>query len=247
MTKLLLAAALVATATPALAASITLNTVIRDFSDAHPDFQEGSTGLVTGIVLPTLGLDGDPDFAGPNGKGLIDNATTFEQFYDDVAGINTAYNVPLTFAEAVPGSGIYSFSNGSFFPLDVLTPSAAFEGRVHNYHFTLELSTTFTYQTGQMFSFTGDDDLFVFINDQLVIDLGGVHGALSQSVNLDTLGLTVGQDYSFDLFFAERQTSLSSFAVQTSIVFAPNPTPAPAALGLMGLGLLGLGLARRAR
>lgn len=245
--KLLLAAATLAIASPAFAASIVLNTIVRDFSDTHPDFQEGSTGVVTGIVLPTLGLDGDPDFAGPDGIALIDNATTFEQFFDTVAGVNTAYNVPLTFSEAVPGSGIYSFSSGSFFPLDTLTPPAAFEGRIHNYHFTLELSTNFTYQAGQTFSFTGDDDLFVFINDQLVIDLGGVHGAASQSVNLDTLGLTAGQTYSFDLFFAERQTSASSFSVETSIVFRPNPTPAPAALGILGVGLLGLGLARRAR
>jgi len=43
----------------------------------------------------------------------------------------------------------------------------------------------------EVFTFTGDDDLWVFIDDTLAIDLGGVHGAMTQSVGLDTLGLTV--------------------------------------------------------
>ena len=48
---------------------------------------------------------------------------------------------------------------------------------------------------GQTFYFTADDDLWVYINNQLVIDLGGLHPPLEKNVNLNDLGLTVGQDY----------------------------------------------------
>ena len=97
------------------------------------------------------------------------------------------------------------------------------QGRPHNYHFTLELHTTFTYRGGEVLQFTGDDDLWVFIDQRLVLDLGGIHSAETGAVDLDSLGLTVGQTYRLDLFFAERHTTESTFQLQTTI--AVNPTP----------------------
>lgn len=113
----------------------------------------------------------------------------------------------------------------------------------HNYHFTYEINTKFTYSGGETFSFTGDDDLWVFIDDELVIDLGGVHGALSSSVSLDSLGLTVGNDYTLDLFFAERHTSASNFKIETSLLLETVPVPdggSSAILILIGAGMLSL-------
>ena len=78
----------------------------------------------------------------------------------------------------------------------------------------------------------------MFIDDTLVVDLGGVHGAASGSVGLDSLGLTVGNLYDFDLFFAERHTVASHFSIDTSI--ALNPVPEPATMLLFGTGLAGL-------
>jgi fibro-slime domain-containing protein len=82
------------------------------------------------------------------------------------------------------------------------------EGRLHNYDFTLELSTTFHYGGGETLSFTSDDDLWVFVNRKLAIDLGGTHSARSASVTLDTesarLGIVQGNTYPMHLFYAER-------------------------------------------
>jgi fibro-slime domain-containing protein len=95
------------------------------------------------------------------------------------------------------------------------------EGFAHNFHFTTEIHTRFEYQGGETFTFTGDDDLWLFINGRLAIDLGGLHPSLSATVDLDaqaaTLGITPGHEYAMDIFHAERHTDASNFRIETTI------------------------------
>ena len=59
----------------------------------------------------------------------------------------------------------------------------------------------------------------MFINNQLVIDIGGVHKAETASITVDTLGLTPGQIYPFDMFQTERHTTQSNFRADTNLTF----------------------------
>jgi fibro-slime domain-containing protein len=196
--------------------TIELPITIRDFHASHPDF-EYVISDDRGIVDTSLGIDKKPVYAGGSGTVTTHGQTEFDQWYNDTAGINARLDTTLTFTKV---GSIYQYTNANFFPIDSLLFGN--EGNSHNYHFTLELHTGFTYQGGEVFNFTGDDDLWLFINNKLVIDLGGVHGAESASVSLDSvassIGLTVGQDYDFDLFFAERHTTESNFQAGTTII-----------------------------
>jgi fibro-slime domain-containing protein len=233
--------------TPVLADTLTLSGTVRDFkyynaSDptTNPDF-ENVEGVDPGIVQSTLGVDGKPVYAGRMGNPTTHGKWYFDQWYRDVAGTNIAIPYTLTLAETSPG--IYTYSNRLFFPID--GQGFGNQGASHNYSFTYELHTQFTYVPGQDFGFRGDDDVFVFINHQLVVDLGGVHPAQSASVDLDSLGLTDGETYDFDFFFAERHTGASSMKIQTSIPLQTPVVPIPSAVLLLAPGLAGLVVLRR--
>lgn len=87
----------------------------------------------------------------------------------------------------------------------------------HNYGFTMKIQAEFEYIPGQKFEFLGDDDVWVFINNRLVVDIGGQHQQETGSVDLDTLGLIEGATYPFHIFYAERHTYESNFKMLTSI------------------------------
>jgi fibro-slime domain-containing protein len=196
-----------------------LKATVRDFLDTHPDFEHFLGSAVDDIVETTLGPDDKPVYAGKPTTPTTTGKANFDEWYRDVPGVNvsTTIRLPLTPSPAKPATLV--FDDNTFFPID--DQLFGNQGRPHNYHFTLELATKFRYEGGETLGFTGDDDLWVFINRRLAINLGGLHPPLSAIVDLDLksqdLGLVKGETYPLHLFFAERHTTASSLHVETNV------------------------------
>lgn len=225
-----------------------LEVIFRDFNASHPDFEEAFAGqddLGCELVMPTLDTAGgkrQPTFQASigtgqrqimNGRvtcitpwpytpqnGVIQSATTFADWYNDVPGTNITIEATLDLTPS--NSGTYVFDSAGtpgFFPLDGQGFDEQTQG--HNFHFTTEAHVRFGYKGGELFTFSGDDDLWIFVNGKLALDLGGLHSPLTATLDFDAqaaaLGISPNNTYNMDIFHAERHTSASNFRIETNI------------------------------
>ncbi len=183
-----------------------LRVIVRDFQASHDDFENAGDWGTYEVKSP-IGPSRKPEKTSTNGPLHLD------EWYQNLEGVNLPFAVDLWLE---PVADTFVFDSSAFFPLNAW-------GFMDQYLFTTELHTSFEYKGGELFTFRGDDDVFVFINGHVAVNLSGVHVEQTGSVDLDQkasdFGLEIGQVYTFDLFHAERQPGGSNFRVETTLDF----------------------------
>lgn len=133
----------------------------------------------------------------------------------------------LAFALVDTTTGTYALQDDTFFPLDgrgwgaqpATYPMYGWQNVDSlNYSFAMEMIVRFRYQPGLALDFTGDDDVWVFLDTDLILDLGGIKGAESRAISFDTLRLTEGVTYTLRFFYCERHVTGSHMSLSTNIV-----------------------------
>jgi fibro-slime domain-containing protein len=215
----------------------------------HPDFESAWAGddVTPGLARTVLDAMGKPEMDGrcsntgtagcPYGQ-MLSTAANFATWFRTTAGVNVAVPGALLLARGANGAYAFDSANRGFYPIDgrgftaapatettAIADPAVNDGRAHNFGFSSELRYFFQYSGGETLAFSGDDDLWVFINRRLALDVGGLHTRVARTLTVDTsaaaLGLTLGGLYEIVLFHAERHSAGSNFRL-TLTGFAPT-------------------------
>lgn len=181
-------------------------------SDSYPVLNKGNKESTRYLFSadPVTGKEFYPDAnyllkKDANGYYEYDSATNFAQF-DKKTNKFTVYKVPGSHGDA---TGLQNPKHGSFFPFNTLGNSViehtANGSDIYgistkpDYHFGMTMSAKFIQpkdgkikDNNMVFEFSGDDDVWVYIDGVLVLDIGGIHNAASGSINFADGTATVG-------------------------------------------------------
>ena len=215
-------------------------------------------GFTTGVAADTANTDAyrnSSNSAIVYNKDLDTISMSSALSKDQVYFLGTNSTTRFPFLPVTDAEGIYAGETKSPYFLDdgrgvmgVTEEGATFVNRNYNFAMCSNGEFVYHYDEDLFFQFEGDDDVYLFINGELVLDIGGAHSVTDVSLNVNDyvdwakkvlanpsaysasqiararkLNLKDGQKYTFDFYYMERHGWGSNCRIVSNIVVT-DPT-----------------------
>lgn len=192
--------------------------MVTDNGHTVPIYGMG-TNVYNGIILKK-----SQDIGNGSAGYVYDSAyaTTYDKVNGYIYNTDVAGSIITSIPDLSAENTFWPIAGEGYDALYGNTTSANRAGYTGNGNFALVGSAQFTYKENDYFYFSGDDDVYLFINGKLAMDFGGAHGVCYKEINLsdldaDTYGLVAGEVATFTFFYMERCSDNSNFSMRTNI------------------------------
>ena len=195
----------------------------KSFENSSLTFsQVGDTYTLSSASVGTRSISGLQDFFNPSPKTDTTHTHIFTNDFWPLDGVSYtdiqmdpkfgSYSNPIYYQGFASADGI----SGTWGDESKTLPYSD-DGQAHNSFFGMQYAVTFTLTPDYVgpldYTFFGDDDMWVFLDDTLVCDIGGVHSSVGEYVNLWNYidaDRTEDEQHTLTFFYTERGASGST-------------------------------------
>ncbi|MBR5032071.1 MAG: fibro-slime domain-containing protein [Treponema sp.] len=190
----------------------------------HPDFENKAigTGILPDLLEETLDKDKKPVFNNnkPTASLHIQSKESFSQWFRTIEGVNKEVRKTITF-ESINNSSEYEFIDEWFLPINGEGfGDSLCENDPRNYNFTVEATFYLLCKenTPIVFTCSSDDDLWLFVNNKIAVNLGGLHPKeiATEPINPEDFNAKPGDYMEIKVFKAERCATGSVMGIKVS-------------------------------